>query len=428
MRFRHIAMAAGAGLLPAAILYGFSSGPLPGLTGAPGESTCAQCHGGGQVNVGGGSIQLNLTNFTRGATQRVVITISDPQARRWGFEASVRQASDNSTAGTLQPADGSSQTLSAGSHQYIEQTSAGTRPGATGSVTFEFDWTAPDKDDPVVFYVAANAANGNGSPDSGDHIYKASFPLSVAASGGPAPALAATNPVDNAGSFAPGMTPGAWVAIFGSNMAATTRTFRTDEIVNGVLPTQLDGVSVTINNKPAAIHFISPGQLNVQVPDDNGAGPVEVKVKTADGSATTTATLQPAAPGFFMYDPDSRKYLAAQHADFSIVGRAGLFPNATSTPARPGEIVVLYGTGFGPTNPATPAGVLVTTPAEIDKSQLTVLVGNTQAQALFAGVVQAGLWQLNVQLPDNLPDGDVPVVATVNGVRTQDNAFLTIQR
>jgi len=125
----------------------------------------------------------------------------------------------------------------------------------------------------------------------------------------------------------------------------------------------------------------------------------------------------------------NRKYVAAQHADFSILAPAGLFPGATSAPARPGEVVILYGAGFGRTSPDTPPGEVIVTPGQIiDLSQLTVLIGAVQAQVQFAGITQAGLYQLNVKIPDSLPDGDATVVAQIGGQRSQDNAFIAIQR
>ena len=198
--------------------------------------------------------------------------------------------------------------------------------------------------------------------------------------------------------------------------------------MEGQLPASLDGVSVSINGKPAAVYYISPTQINAQVPDDDATGNVEVKVTTPQGTTTTTSTLARQAPGIFMYDPDSRKYVAAQHSDFSIVGREGLFSGATSTPAKPGEVIVLYATGFGPTNPPTPSGRLVQQPAEIDKTNLRVLIGGQAAEVQFAGMTIAGVWQLNVKIPEGLPTGDATVVAEINGLRTQDGAFLSVSQ
>jgi uncharacterized protein (TIGR03437 family) len=355
-----------------------------------------------------------------------VVTITDPTQARWGFEASARMAADNSQAGSFTAADADTQLKTASGIQYIEHTSAGTRPGAASPVSFQFDWTAPAGSGDVIFYVAANAANGNGAPHAGDHIYTTSVRLTAVSSS--QPALAAGDAVKDAASFRTVISPGSWVAIFGSNLAPTTRTWRGDEIVNGKLPTSLDGVTVMIDNKPAAISFISPGQINVQVPDDNGAGSVPVAVTTGGTTVSTSAILQPAAPGFFQYDPANRKYVAGQHADFSILAPAGLFQGATSSPAKPGEVVILYGTGFGAAGPDDRSGEVVTTPRSLDPTQLTVLIGGVQAQVQFAGVTQAGVCQLNVKVPDGLPDGDATVVAQIGGQQTQDNAFIAVQR
>jgi uncharacterized protein (TIGR03437 family) len=178
-----------------------------------------------------------------------------------------------------------------------------------------------------------------------------------------------------------------------------------------------------IDGKPAAVCFISPGQINVQVPDDNTLGPVPVQVTSPLGTATATAQMQAFSPGLFTFDG---KYLAAQHADYSFVGKPGLISGVTTTPAQPGEVVILWGTGLGPSNPTTPAGELVTQ-AEPLANQVTVSIGGVQVNAQWAGISGAGLWQINVQVPSSLPDGDALVVAQVGGVQTQGGAYITVQ-
>ncbi len=153
-----------------------------------------------------------------------------------------------------------------------------------------------------------------------------------------------------------------------------------------------------------------------------------MKVTTPDGTATSTAILDRWAPAFFPFEPENRKYVAAQHADFSLVGHPGLFAGSATTPAKPGETVILYGTGFGPTQPPTPAGKVVTRAAEIDRSGLTLRIGGLPADVQFAGVVQAGLWQFNVKIPDSLSDGDARVEAEIGGLASQGNLFITVQR
>jgi uncharacterized protein (TIGR03437 family) len=232
--------------------------------------------------------------------------------------------------------------------------------------------------------------------------------------------------VVNGASFQPGIGAGAWISIFGTNLSTTTRTWRNDEIVGGVLPTQLDGVRVTVNGRMAAVYYISPTQLNVQVPSDDAVGPVQVQVTTPQGTTTTTAQMQAFAPGLFLFDRENRRYVAAQHAsDYGLVGKVGLYPG--STPAKPGEIVILYGTGFGPTNPPLPTGRVITEPARL-ANPVQVRIGGLPADVLWAGLSAAGLYQFNVKVPEALPDGDHTMIVVVAGWPTQSNVFITVQR
>src|SRR4051794_30489713 len=175
-------------------LFGDVNGPDPGLTSVPGEAgTCTNCHGAGasSVNTGGGGIAVNFggsQTYVPGIVQHWIVTVSDPSARRWGFQATARAASSTSTvAGGFTSTDSNTQVICSNSRftgsqrttgtcstaaplMYIDHTNAGTRLGTTGSITFGFDWKAPATDvGPVTVYVAANAANGNNQDDTGDH-------------------------------------------------------------------------------------------------------------------------------------------------------------------------------------------------------------------------------------------------------------------
>jgi uncharacterized protein (TIGR03437 family) len=243
--------------------------------------------------------------------------------------------------------------------------------------------------------------------------------------------IAATPPqitavTDDAG-FQQGISPGAWIAIFGTNLAYTTRLWKDSEILGGKLPTLLDGVSVTIDGKLAAVNYISPLQLNVQVPDDTATGPVTVAVTTPQGTATFTTTMQTFSPGLFMYPAANARYVAAQHADYSILGPPGLYPGASS-PAKPGEVIVLYATGFGPTTPPTPSGQVVTSAAPVvNLSAITATIGGQPATVQWAGITMAGVWQLNVQVPAGAATGDAAIMAQIGGKSTQGGAFVTVQ-
>jgi uncharacterized protein (TIGR03437 family) len=229
--------------------------------------------------------------------------------------------------------------------------------------------------------------------------------------------------VVNGASFLPGLSAGSWSSVYGKNLAATRRLWRDDEIVDGKLPTQLDGVSVTINGKPAAVNYISATQLNVQAPTDDALGPVRLQVTTPQGSASATVELQRFAPGLFTFDG---QYVAAQHPDYTYVAKPGLLQGVASRPAAPGEVIILYGTGFGPTLPAILAGEVVAVAAPL-ANPAVVRIGGASAEVRWAGISAAGLWQINVKVPDALPDGDAPVVAEVNGVQSQPNVFITVR-
>jgi uncharacterized protein (TIGR03437 family) len=268
--------------------------------------------------------------------------------------------------------------------------------------------------------VTVTAADASGSPIGS--IAPASIAVTLVVQGTqPAGTVTA---VLNAGSFHPGIASGAWVSIFGANLSQRTYTWQASDIVDGILPTSLQGVSVTINGLPAYIDYISPTQINVLAPDDATVGPVQVQVTTAQQTSNTvTAQKSPFAPAFLIL---GGTFVAALHADFSLVGAPNLLPGAVTTPAKPGEIILMYGVGFGGATPPQPSGQLVATAAPL-ANPVQISIGGVAASVQFAGLVQSGLYQFNVTVP-NVPDGDATVAATIGGVPTQTGVALTVQR
>ena len=420
------------------------NGADPRLTGAPGDNqqACTACHTGTALNGGPGSIKITApggSTYTPGVKQRLAVSVSDPSQKRWGFELSARPSSNltSGRAGDLASVDANTKvicetrTCSATSIQFVTHTQTGTRLGTTGGATFEFDWTPPSTaSGDVVLYAAGNAANGN-TGESGDRIYTTKLTLSPAA-GGVKPTISSTDGVVNGASFQASIAQGAYVTIKGTNLAPSTRLWAAADLPGGKLPTSLDGVSVTINNKPAYVEYISPTQINVIAPADSSTGQVEVKV-TSGGqtSDAVTTTLQPYAPAFFTYDG---KYLAATHSDNALLGKNGLFSSAPSvtTPAKPGETIILYGTGFGATNPAIRDGQQTDRIAPLATSA-QITVGGQTATVAFAGLVPpfANLYQFNVTVPSGLADGDQAVVAEIGGVASMTTGgccFITVGR
>jgi len=234
------------------------------------------------------------------------------------------------------------------------------------------------------------------------YTYGDAFVVKVA-TGPPVPPVVTS--VLNGASFQPGIEAGSWVMIKGANLANTV-----DLAASGNLPTSLDGVSVSIDGIAAFVDYISPTQINVQAPSDTALGPVSVVV-TNNGavSAPAMAQLQAAAPAFFLYS-GTNYAVASRLPDYAPVGDP-------SAPAKPGDALVLWGTGFGATSPAVAAGTVVAgAPAVVTAP--TVTIGGMAVPVvdtiLTAG--SAGLYQITIQLPANIPTGAVAVQASVGGV------------
>jgi uncharacterized protein (TIGR03437 family) len=239
------------------------------------------------------------------------------------------------------------------------------------------------------------------------------------------PPKVAITGVSNNATGGSGIASGSWVSIYGTYLSATSRVWQSSDFSGSKLPTSLDGVSVTINGKSAAVYFVSPTQLNVQAPADSATGPVPVQVTNSNGTAAGTATLQPYAPGLFSVQG---KYAAAVHADGVLVAPEGYFGAAVSSrPAKPGETILVFGTGFGPTTPAYRAGEIIAGALSLaDPTLLQFRVGGVASNVPFAGLVAAGEYQFNVTIPA-LADGDQPIMAEIGGISTQPGLFITVQ-
>lgn len=220
--------------------------------------------------------------------------------------------------------------------------------------------------------------------------------------------------------------PGSWVSIYGNYLATTTAVW------NGDFPISLGGTSVTFNAQPAYLWYVSPTQINLQVPDDANLGPVSVVVNTPAATAATTVTLASQAPSFSLLGDG--KHVAAEIATpngtgaygggtYDLAGPSNTF-SFNTRPVQPGETLVLYGVGFGPTTPAVLAGQPFAGAAPAS-SAITVTIGGLNAIVGFAGITEAGLYQINVTVP-NAASGDQAVQATVNGVQTSPGPVVAV--
>jgi len=229
--------------------------------------------------------------------------------------------------------------------------------------------------------------------------------------------------VVNGASFQPGIVPGSWMTISGSNLSTKTDSWD-NSIVGGKLPTALDGVTVNVGGRPGYISYISPKQINAIAPE-LPPGPAQVTVTNGETtSAPVTATVEPVQPAFFLWG----SYAVATRQDFSLAVKNGTFSVAT-TPAKPGDVIILWGTGLGPTSPPVPQGE--ETPSDTTyntASAVSVKVGTMNATVYGTALAPgfAGLYQVGIQIPQ-LADGDYPVIATISGSQSPATTLITVQ-
>ena len=215
--------------------------------------------------------------------------------------------------------------------------------------------------------------------------------------------------------------PGSWLEIYGKNFGTATREWGGSDFLSGLAPTSLEDISVTIDGASAFVRYVSPGQLNVQVPANVATGgplPVVVVYKGVP-SQPVFLDIQPTAPG--IYAPAAFKYNNAQFVTAVRPSNGALInsvvPGIPFTDAIPGETLLFYGVGFGKVTPdQTIAGQIITgTPRVVVPVKFKI--GGVDAPVSYAGLVAGslGLYQFNVVIPPTLTRGDVKVEIEVDG-------------
>ncbi|MEI9974423.1 MAG: IPT/TIG domain-containing protein [Ignavibacteriota bacterium] len=227
----------------------------------------------------------------------------------------------------------------------------------------------------------------------------------------------------NGASFQPGLAPNTWASIIGGALATSGRSWAATDFTGASLPTLIEGVSVLINGTPAAVSYVGPSQINFLVPSNMVTGAAQIQVNNNDQiSAAANVTINSAAPAFFWLT--GNKYIAATHAIGTLSGPTTLIAGLT-TPAVGGETIVLYGTGFGATSTAPPNNATFVAPLAL-ATLPTVTIGGVAAAVTYGGMIEPGVYQLNVVVPTTLPAGDAAVVATVGTQQSQANAFISV--
>ena len=233
------------------------------------------------------------------------------------------------------------------------------------------------------------------------------------------------------GGYAGVAAPGSWIEIYGANLAGTTRTWATADFTGSAAPTSLDGVTVTINGTPGFISYVSPSQINLQLPDGLATGTATV-VAGYQGlqSAGASLTIQPQKPGLLApstFSVNGKQYVVAVHAATGAFVGNGSISGVPAAPAVAGETLVLYGVGFGTVTPGAVAGKQASGQTALT-SPLSVTIGGTAATVNYAGLAPGlvGLYQFNVVPPVILGSGDVPLQTTLNGATGGQTLYLPV--
>jgi uncharacterized protein (TIGR03437 family) len=275
--------------------------------------------------------------------------------------------------------------------------------------------------DPATDVVGIAAANVDLGSQIGEQIFTADvsgFHVEFDGRARPRPTISAGGVV-NAGSHqaGKGLAPGSYVEIYGSGLSETTSIASTP-----YLPVSLAGVSVSFDvtgiSVPGHVYFVTPGQVDVQIPWElQGQTSAVMKVSVGESqSAVYTVSLVKASPAAFEIQDsvNGRLVAAALDANNQVI--------TTANPAHRNQTISLYVNGLGAVNhtPAsgdpTPSQQLTTTAVNP-----TVTIGGVNAQVGFSGLSPSsiGLYQINVTVPSQAPAGLQPVVITIDGIDSQ---------
>jgi len=258
-----------------------------------------------------------------------------------------------------------------------------------------------------------------GGPDHFGSIFKLTLPGVQ-----DLPQIQQSGGVVSSASFQPGIAFGSWISIVGTNLSSQIDTWT---VIGGKLPTSLDGVKVDVSGQPAYVAYVSPTLINALAPNV-GDGLVSVTVTNSAGtSPAVTVGSRQVQPAFFQWG----SYAVATRQDYSLAAKNGTISGTTTTPAKPGDTIVLWGTGFGPTMVIPPVGFAVPSSTSFTTANpVSVRIGGTPVPVFGAALTPgtAGLYQVAVQIPTSLADGDYEVVAEISGSASPSGILITVQK
>lgn len=216
-----------------------------------------------------------------------------------------------------------------------------------------------------------------------------------------APSFSPDSIVNAANNSSTSLTPNGLATVYGRNLAYSTVAVSLEQVGAGTLPYKLGGIQITVGLWLAPLLYVSPTQINFLIPADLAPGQTALAITRQSTSTQVQITVLEAAPALFVVDNGK---LAATHADGKLI--------TVEAPAKPGEIIVIYGAGLGRTEPRQKDGVIPRVAASIlllDRLRIVLDEQPLTADSiLYAGITPGypGLYQINIRLPETIRKKD----------------------
>jgi uncharacterized protein (TIGR03437 family) len=231
----------------------------------------------------------------------------------------------------------------------------------------------------------------------------------------------------------PAIAPGTWIEIYGTNLAnVVSQTWGGGDFTGNAAPTALGGTTVTIGGRSAFIDYVSPGQVNAQVPSNVSLGSQPVVISTPGGNSQPYSIMvnltEPGLLSPSVFGLSAGQYVAALFPDGStFVLPPGSVPGVVSKRAKPGDTIVLYGIGFGTVTPDIPAGQIVTQ-SNVLSGNFQASIGGVPATVSFSGLTGGylGLYQFNVVVPNVAASDAVPLTFSLGGTSGTQKLLIAI--
>lgn len=233
----------------------------------------------------------------------------------------------------------------------------------------------------------------------------------------------------------PAIAPGSWIEIYGDNLfSGAPQQWTLSEFTNDVAPTSVGGVTVSIGGRAAFIDYVSSGQVNALVPSNATVGPSSITLTNANGTSGSIPiyvnTTEPGVLAPANFAIGGKQYIAALFSDgqtFALPQNA--LPGVPSRPAQAGDVLTIYGVGFGPVSGGFTAGTVVTANNSLT-TPVAVSFGSISAVITYDGLAPSftGLYQFDVVVPNGIAaNAAEPISFSLGGVKGTQTLYIAVQ-